>query len=46
MAQYAPRTPRTTVRIAVLLIKKATKIAFTVLALAGSHPVKRAAAND
>jgi len=45
MAQYAPKTPSATVRIAVLLIKKATKIAFTELALAGSHSVKHAAAN-
>jgi len=46
IAQYAPNTPRITLKIAVLLIKKATKSAFTVPALAGSHPVDRAAANN
>jgi hypothetical protein len=46
IAQYAPNTPITTLKIAVLLIKKPTKSAFTVPALAGSHPVDRAAAND
>jgi len=40
IAQYAPRTPKTTARIAVLLIMKATKIAFTDTAFAGSHPAK------
>jgi hypothetical protein len=45
IAQYAPKTPRITVKIAVLLIKKATKSALTLPALAGSHPVNRAAAN-
>jgi hypothetical protein len=44
IAQYAPNTPKTTLKIAVLLIKKPTKSAFTLLALAGSHPVNRAAA--
>jgi hypothetical protein len=37
IAQYAPNTPRITLRIAVLLIKKVTKSAFTLPALAGSH---------
>jgi hypothetical protein len=37
IAQYAPKTPKTTVKIAVLPIKKATKIAFTFRALAGSQ---------
>jgi hypothetical protein len=46
IAQYAPNTPRITLKIAVLLIKKATKIALTLPALAGSHPVNRAAANN
>ena len=46
IAQYAPNTPRITLKIAVLLIKKATKSAFTLPALAGNHPVNRAAAND
>jgi hypothetical protein len=46
IAQYAPNTPRITLKIAVLLIKKATKIAFTLPALAGSHPMNRAAANN
>jgi hypothetical protein len=46
IAQYAPNTPRITLKIAVLLIKKATKIAFTLPALAGSRPVNRAAANN
>jgi hypothetical protein len=44
IAQYAPKTPKITVKIAVLPIKKTTKIAFTLRALAGSHPVKHAAA--
>jgi hypothetical protein len=44
IAQYAPSTPRITLNIAVLMIKKATKSALTEVALAGSHPVKRAAA--
>jgi hypothetical protein len=46
IAQYAPNTPRITLKIAVLLIKKPTKTAFTLSALAGSHPVKDAAANN
>jgi hypothetical protein len=46
IAQYAPNTPKTTLKIAVLLIKKPTKSAFTVTALAGSHPVHHAAANN
>jgi len=46
MAQYALKTPKTTAKIAVLLIRKATKSAFTVRALAGSHVIKVAAAND
>jgi hypothetical protein len=44
IAQYAPKIPRITLKIAVLMIKKATKSALTLLALAGSHLVKRAAA--
>jgi hypothetical protein len=46
IAQYAPNTPKTTLKIAVLQIKKATKSAFTLTALAGSHPINRAAANN
>jgi hypothetical protein len=45
IAKYALNTPRITLRIAVLLIKKVTKSAFTLPALAGSHPRNRAAAN-
>jgi hypothetical protein len=33
IAQYAPNTPRITLRIAVLLIKKAAKSPFTLQAL-------------
>jgi hypothetical protein len=43
-AQYAPKIPRITAKIAVLMIKKTTKSALTLLALAGSHPANRAAA--
>jgi len=39
-AQYAPRTPKTTVKIAVLQTKKPTKSALTMTALVGSHPVQ------
>jgi hypothetical protein len=46
IAQYAPNTPKTTVKIAVVLMRKPAKSAFTVPALAGSHRVNRAAAND
>jgi hypothetical protein len=46
IAQYAPNTPKTTVKIAVLLTKKATKSAFTVPALAHSRRSNRVAAND
>jgi hypothetical protein len=45
IAQYAPNTPRITVRIAVLLIKKPTKSALTLPALAGSPAPNRLAAN-
>jgi hypothetical protein len=45
IAQYAPKTPKTTLKIAVLPIKNAAESPFTLLALAGSHPAKRAAAN-
>jgi hypothetical protein len=45
IAQYAPNTPKTTLKIAVPLIKKPTKSAFTFTALAGSHPANGAAAN-
>jgi hypothetical protein len=40
IAQYAPNTPKITLKIAVLMIKKATKSALTVTAPTGSHPVK------
>jgi hypothetical protein len=46
IAAYAPKTPKTTVKIAVLLRRNPAKSAFTVPALAGSHPVNRAAASD
>jgi len=45
IAQYAPNTPRITLKIAVLLMKKVTKSAFTLPTLAASHPRNRAAAN-
>ena len=45
IAQYAPKIPRITLKIAVLMIKKATESTLTSLALAGSHVVHRAAAN-
>jgi hypothetical protein len=45
IAKYALNTPRITLRIAVLLIKKVTKSAFTLPALAGSHSLHGAAAN-
>jgi len=45
IAQYAPNTPRITLKIAVLTIKKAAESSFTLLILAGSHPVNGAAAN-
>ena len=41
IAQYAPNTPRITAKIAVLLIKKATKSGFTLLALARSRRIVR-----
>jgi hypothetical protein len=44
IAQYAPKIPRITLKIAVLMIKKATESTLTSLALAGSHLVNRAAA--
>jgi len=34
-AQYAPKTPKETVKSAVLPSKKATKISFTIMALTG-----------
>ena len=46
IAQYALKTPKSTARIAVLLIRNATKSVFTVRALAGSHVIKVVAAND
>jgi hypothetical protein len=46
IAQYAPKTPKTTLRIAVLLISKAPRNALTMPALAVSRPSKPAAAND
>jgi hypothetical protein len=45
IAQYAPTTPRITLKIVVLMIKNATKSALTLTALAGSHSANRAAAN-
>jgi hypothetical protein len=45
IAQYAPKTPRITVRIAVLLIKKPTKSALTLPALAGSPALNWPAAD-
>jgi len=44
IAQYAPRY-QNQLKIAVLMIKKATESTLTSLALAGSHLVNRAAAN-
>jgi len=46
IAQYAPNIPKTTVKIAVVLIRKPAKSAFTVPALNDSHRVNRVAAND
>jgi hypothetical protein len=45
MAQYAPKIPRITLKIAVLLSKKAAKSALTLPTLAGSRSVTRGAAN-
>jgi hypothetical protein len=44
IAQYAPKMPKATVKIAVLLMMKATKSALTVPTLAGSHPCESTAA--
>lgn len=45
IAQYAPKIPKTTVKMAVLLTKKTTKSALTIIPFTGSLLVKRAAAN-
>jgi hypothetical protein len=41
IAQYAPNTPKITLKIAVLLIKKATEIAFKFRAFASSRSKPR-----
>jgi hypothetical protein len=38
IAQYAPKTPKTTLKIAVLLRRKAAKNALTIRTLAFGHP--------
>jgi hypothetical protein len=45
MAQYAPNIPKTTLKIAVLLSKKAAKSALTSRTLARIRTLKRGAAN-
>jgi hypothetical protein len=44
IAQYAPNTPKITLKIAVVPTSKTMKSAFTLTALAGS-PIKHVAAN-
>jgi hypothetical protein len=41
IAQYAPNTPKATLKIAVLLRRKAAKNALTIRTLALGHPVDR-----
>jgi len=46
MAKYALKTPKVTLRIAVLLSKKTTNTAFTMPTPAGSHLIKPVDANN